>query len=174
LAAITTVLAILIALLAWAFPRQPETATAMVPGVTGLSEAKAIALLASKGFEAVPSFVLADGHSVGHVRAESPSAGTETAPSSAVAIEISQSAPPSAKVPPVAGLTEDQAVPLLLAKGFAVSTSYVKPDMQHSSGLVAAESPLGGSQAVPHSVVTIDVANSTPPFKYCKKLTTVG
>jgi serine/threonine-protein kinase len=69
--------------------------------------------------------------------------------------------PPTATVPDVVGLEKEQAIARLEAAGFNVSI--VEVDSVEPEGIVAAQSPAGGTTVDLGIAVKIEVSSGTPP-----------
>jgi beta-lactam-binding protein with PASTA domain len=142
---------------------------AIVPRVTGLTEASATAMLDRRGFKVSVSRIQSN-KSKGIVISQEPAPGTRLARGSVVGINVSKgptttttttqttiTQPPSGRpIPNVVGLAQRDAVARLQAAGFRVD-SY-PADSSRPRGTVISQRPEGGKRASPSSRVSIDVS----------------
>ena len=133
---------------------KPGAPGKIVPDVSGLTKAAAIAAVTSAGLSALPSEVIAPMHPLGHVVAQSPAAGTVVAAGSPVQFQIAKAV--VSLVPDVGGKTKLQAEAILSGAGFAVVTQIV-PALGKPPGRVWDQAPNAGVLAAPGSSVTIRV-----------------
>jgi eukaryotic-like serine/threonine-protein kinase len=93
----------------------------------------------------------------GTVVSQSPGAGTQTLPGSAVALQVSNGVAPISIVPDVIGLTLEDASARLRAAGFGVVVQEQAFRNDNNHGIVVAQSPRGGTELLEGRSVTITV-----------------
>jgi len=135
---------------------EPEPVEIDVPRVVGLPVAEARERLRQLGLRSTVARVQASSEP-GTVVRQSPGAGTSLREGQAVRLEVS-SGPALVSVPDVVGLDEAAARAELRAAGFGVQVVDGETSDPAQDGLVAAQSPGGGSSAREGAVVALTVA----------------
>ncbi len=131
-----------------------------VPGVTGLSEANAVAAIRAAGLNPVVSYAYSSVITRGIAISQSPLAGTTVNAGSSVSITVSQGESPQSNVPNVVGMSEAAASEALTAAGFTCKVVY-SPAEPSQAGVVISQFPGSGSSAGrPGSQVIITVGKS--------------
>ncbi len=133
---------------------------ATVPDVVGMSSDKAAQALGETGLKAKLVEVEHDAQ-VGVVVDQSPQAGTKVAPGSEVTVMVSAGRAETL-VPDVVGSTQDKATSVLAEAGYTVETK-TGYDEDVEKGLVADQSPGGGTSAEPGTTVSILVSAGGNP-----------
>jgi beta-lactam-binding protein with PASTA domain len=132
-----------------------------IPDESGKDPATAGADLAALNFRVSSAGEASNTEPAGRVTRTSPPAGTAVASGSAVTIFVSSgpavTVPQAATVPDVKGQTASAAQATLQAAGFTVNTASLTTTHPSQSGIVLAQSPLGGASATKGSTVTISV-----------------
>ncbi|HET6475624.1 MAG TPA: PASTA domain-containing protein [Thermoleophilia bacterium] len=142
----------------------PEAVT--VPDVTGMTEAKAGAVLQEAGLKpGETTEVQRDGSVAGTVVSQTPAPGEEVDKGTAVALEVaaaaSPSPPTSVAVPGVVGQAESDAVATLTAAGFVVVVAKAESESV-PAGAVVEQSPGEGVMAEPGAKVNLIVSTGAP------------
>ncbi|HOC72027.1 MAG TPA: PASTA domain-containing protein, partial [Candidatus Hydrogenedentes bacterium] len=138
-----------------------------VPYVVGLTRAAAESALAGAGLtlgavtESYSATVPA-----GAVIGQTPVAGTEVAPGTAVALEVSLGPDPAGDqpVPNVAGLTRAEAEAALAAAGFTLGTVTEVYNEMLAAGLVTDQNPPAGSPLAPGTAVNLVLSKGPAPI----------
>lgn len=133
---------------------------ATVPDVVGMSSDQAAQALGEIGLKAKSVEVEHDAQ-VGVVVDQSPQAGTKVAPGSEVTVMVSAGRADTL-VPDVVGSTQDEATSVLTGAGYKVETK-TGYDEDVEKGLVADQSPGGGTAAEPATTVSILVSAGRNP-----------
>jgi 1A family penicillin-binding protein len=144
------------------FPTPPAPKGGNVPNVVGMKQADAVRTLVNASFTPVVKTAPST-KPAGIVFDQSPPGGASAALGSIVTIMVSNGEPPSAPVPNVVGLTQDEAESRLKAAGFRVSVQYVSVTDPSQDGIVQSQKPKGGKKAPPGFTVTIMVGSKGPP-----------
>lgn len=144
-------------------PSGPPPARVVVPDVRNLSQSDASAALTAArltvgAVTGVPSATVPPGF----VISETPAAGIEVAPGTAIALAVS-SGPPPVVVPNVIGADETSAASIIQAAGLTVGATSTQPSATTPPGAVISQLPLAGALAAPGSAVAIVVSNGPPP-----------
>ena len=135
----------------------PEApATIPVPDVVGLAEADAQAALEAEGFAVTTSEQASDEIEAGLVIETNPSAGTEVAPETAVAMAVS-TGPEDVEVPEFIGMTTDEATTLAEELGLTI-TFVVDPNRPNPNGIVVDQMPEPGEMVEPGTEVTAQLS----------------
>ena len=138
------------------FPDAPDTETATVPDVVGLTVDEAIAALQAAGFRAT----LVDVDSIepeGTVVSQVPTGGGLADLGIAVRLDVSTGLEPSTGVPRVVGLATGVARSTLEGAGFEVQVRIEEVVDPTQDGIVLTQSPGADTPAPPGSTVTITV-----------------
>jgi MYXO-CTERM domain-containing protein len=135
---------------------------ASVPDVVGLGAANAGAAIVGAGL-VVGTVTTANSNTVpiGDVISQTPGAGTNVAPGSAVAIEISLGASvpgPTVPVPDVAGLSQANADAAIVGAGLVVGSVISANSNSVPTGDVISQAPGAGTGVAPGSAVIIVVS----------------
>jgi serine/threonine-protein kinase len=132
-----------------------------VPSVVGLLYDTAASQLQAAEFAVARRDVDSD-EPAGTVVAQNPAGNSTAAKGSVVTLDVSKG-PETVEVPDVTGLDGPTARSTLTAAGFKVHKDTIETEDETLRGLVATQSPAGGSQAEPGSVVRIEVYAYVPP-----------
>ncbi len=132
-----------------------------VPNVVGSSFDTASSQLLALGF-AVKEQLVDSAQPKNTVLAQNPSAGTSQPPGSSITLSVSKG-PRTSSVPTVTSLDQNTASAQLQQSGFRVRVVSQPTTDQGQDGLVLTQTPTGGTQAPPGSVVTIVVGKFTAP-----------
>jgi beta-lactam-binding protein with PASTA domain len=138
--------------------RSAQTAT--VPNVVGMTSDEAAKSLSDAGFTAKPVSVESDADK-GTVVDQSPKAGATAATGSEVTVMVS-AGKQQTLVPNVVGKTEEDATSTLTAAGYKAQTKS-EYNEKVEKGLVASQSPAGGTAADAGTTVTIVVSQGKNP-----------
>ncbi len=135
-----------------------------VPNVVGLTPVGATNALASSGL-VVGATSLATSSTVvaGNVISQSPGAGTQVAPGSAVNLLISSGPPQPVTVPDVVGQTRQTATNTIIASGLIAGPITNAFSSIVPAGLVISESPAAGVSVPSGSTVYLIVSSGPPP-----------
>jgi serine/threonine-protein kinase len=134
-----------------------------VPGVTGESQALAVARLQHAGLSAAANQAASPTVPSGVVVAQSPRAGVEVDKGSRVSIVIS-SGPASLAMPQVVGETEAKALAKLRAAGLQPTTQS-QPNAKVAKGVVISTDPTAGIELQVNSGVTVNVSSGPQQVK---------
>jgi hypothetical protein len=140
----------------------PETVT--VPDVTGMTEAKAGAVLQEAGLKPGDATeVQRDGSVPGTVVGQTPASGKQVERGTAVALEVAAapSPPASVAIPGVVGQTESDAAAALTSAGFVVVVAKAESESV-PAGVVIEQNPGEGVMAVPGAKVDLVVSTGAP------------
>lgn len=141
-------------------PTDPEDEEVVVPGLTGLSQADAEALLESSGLDVgrVTEQESSDA-SPGVVLSSDPGEGTPVPPGTRVNLVVAREPPPQDlnKVPDVVGDPEGQAQAEIYAAGFEPVVEDA-PTCDIEPGIVTSQDPIGGDRREPGAQVTLFVS----------------
>jgi beta-lactam-binding protein with PASTA domain/predicted Ser/Thr protein kinase len=134
-----------------------------VPVLVGTQREVAVQRLRSRGLEASVSEEESSSPK-GQVIRQSPDAGTEVEPGSAVAIVVSkgEKEEEQAQVPNVIGKERREAVELIRAAGFTPSVEEEETEVPGQVGRVTDQFPPPGSEGEPGDTVTITVGKRAP------------
>jgi serine/threonine-protein kinase len=132
-----------------------------VPSVVGLLYDTAASQLQSAGFAVARTDVDSD-EAKGTVVSQDPPGYETAAKGSTVRLSISKG-PTTSEVPDVTGLDLASARQTLRAAGFKVTVTTSDTEDESLDGLVASQTPLGGTQAEPGSTVAIEVWRYVAP-----------
>jgi eukaryotic-like serine/threonine-protein kinase len=132
-----------------------------VPSVVGLLYDTAASQLQGAGFAVARTDVDSD-KPKGTVVDQDPAGYETAAKGSTVRLSVSKG-PATAEVPDVTGLDLASARQTLRAAGFKVTVTTSDTEDDSLDGLVASQTPLGGTQADPGSTVAIEVWRYVPP-----------
>jgi len=132
-----------------------------VPNVVGQAYESAESQLLGQGFEVTREDVESD-EPEGTVVAQSPGAGETAARGSTVTVQVS-TGPSTTGVPDVTSQDEQSARQLLREAGLRSQVQRQDTDDPSLDGIVIAQSPEGGSEAEPNSVVTLVVGRYVEP-----------
>jgi beta-lactam-binding protein with PASTA domain len=132
-----------------------------VPSVVGLTYEQASSQLQTAGF-AVRRIDVDSEQPLGVVVDQSP-AGNSTAAKGAIVVLSVSKGPTTVEVPDVTGLDQQTARSALVAAGFKVTVVSEVFEDPAFDDVVLSQSPIGGAQAKPGSVVTITVGTYVPP-----------
>ncbi len=132
-----------------------------VPSVVGLSFEQASSQLQAGGF-AVRRVDVESEQTLGVVVDQSPAGNSTAAKGSIVVLSVSKG-PDTIEVPDVIGIDQPTARTTLAAAGFKVTVVIEDTLDVAYDGVVASQTPPGGTQAKPDSVVTITVGRFVPP-----------
>lgn len=135
-----------------------------VPAVTGLSQSAAQSAIGSAGLS-LGSIITQYSAAVaaGDVISQSPSAGVEVAPGSAVALVVSDG-PAPVIVPGVAGLTQAAAESTIVSSGLTVGVISNIYSNTVPLGSVISQSPLPGTEVSPGTAVALTVSDGPAPI----------
>ena len=139
-----------------------------VPGVVGESIGQATAALNQAGFKVTPTYVDSDSPQ-NQVINQSPGQNQQAAKGSTVSLTVSNG-PKTVAVPDVRTLDAGSAASTLQNAGFRVKFTYTPVTDPNQDQIVVDQSPEGGQQAKPGSVVTLDVGRC--PSGGCAATTT--
>ena len=137
-------------------PGVPAPPKAKVPSVVGLSQQEAIHALVDANFTPKVASVPSD-EAAGTVVSQSPAGGSTVTAGSVVNISVSNGQSPSATVPNVVGLTENQALAALEAAGLGASVTHTSTSSQALGGTVKSQSPHPGAHVDRDATVTLVV-----------------
>jgi serine/threonine-protein kinase len=129
-----------------------------VPDVTNQPQAAAESSLRAAGFTVSATTQTSSTVTAGDVISQSPAAGSNAAPGSAVSLVVA-TAPTTASVPDVKGDTADAATSALTGAGFKVVRKAQDVTQQNRDGIVVSQSPGANSTAKKGSTVTIVVGH---------------
>lgn len=146
---------------AQSFPVPPPPPRRSVPDVVGLTKEKAIAKLSKAGFRFETSQVDSL-QPKGTVVSQQPAGGGSVVLGTIVRIQISTGEPPIVKVRKVVGLTLAEAKAILKQSGLKVVVVEQEVTKPGDVGLVLAQDPKAGTEAVEGSTVTITVGIPPP------------
>jgi beta-lactam-binding protein with PASTA domain len=134
-----------------------------VPNVVGKTEAAAGSALTAAGLT-VGSVIQQYSSTVpaGQVISQSPAAGAQVAPGSAVDLMVSKGVQPVA-VPSVVGKTEAAAGSALTSAGLAVGSVTQQYSSTVPAGQVISQSPAAGAQVAPGSAIDLVVSKGVQP-----------
>jgi serine/threonine-protein kinase len=137
----------------------PPAAALQVPNVVGRTLEQARATLQSTGFEVSATAVETDQYAPGSVMVQSPAGGSFLLQGSSVLLEYAQAptAPQTAAVANVVGLSMAQARQQLAAQGFGIDIVYEANPSGGATDVVWAQSPAGGTSLGSGEIVTIRV-----------------
>ncbi|MFN8232367.1 MAG: transglycosylase domain-containing protein [Actinomycetota bacterium] len=138
------------------FPTPPAPATAAIPDVVGLKSERAQNVLVSADFTPTVE-VIDDPAPKGTVVAQTPAGGTGAELGSLVTLQVSSGVAPIIKVPPVVGMTVEEARTLLEDAGFPVEIVEVATDDPDRIGVVLQQTPGGNVKAEAGTTVTLKV-----------------
>jgi serine/threonine-protein kinase len=141
-----------------------------VPGVTGETIGQATATLNQAGFKVNPTYVDSD-QPQNTVINQSPAQNETAAKGSTVSLTISNG-PKTVAVPDVRTLDAGSASSTLQNAGFRVKFTYTPVTDPNQDQIVLDQSPEGGQQAKPGSMVTLDVGRC--PSSGCPATTTTA
>ncbi len=133
-----------------------------VPNVVGLTQTAASNAITTAGLS-VGTVTQQSSTAVaaGSVISESPVAGSQVAPGSAVNLVVSTGAPTVA-VPNVVGLTQTAASNAITTAALSVGTVTQQSSTTVVAGSVISENPVAGTQVAPESAVNLVVSTGTP------------
>ncbi len=134
--------------------------TATVPAVTGRPVAEATKLLSDRGFEHITTRHRHSSQDVDIVIRADPPAGTLTSPTTHITLIVS-SGPNVVTVPSVVGEQQSQAQAEI--SGANLQVRVTQEDSELPQGQVTDQTPAGGQEAPPRTVVTITVSNGMVP-----------
>jgi serine/threonine-protein kinase len=129
-----------------------------VPDVRGDQATDAVAEITRQGLVAKVVHINSD-KETGTVTGQDPAPGKQVVKGTSVRINVSQGPKPIA-VPPVLGVTYEQAAGQLQGAGFAVARQDV--DSNEPKGTVVQQNPAGNSLAAKGSTVTLSVSKGPP------------
>jgi serine/threonine-protein kinase len=132
-----------------------------VPSVVGLLYDTAAAQLQAAEFAVARTDVDSD-EPAGTVVAQDPAGNSTAARRSTVTLSVSKG-PSTVEVPDVTGLELSVARQTLRAAGFKVTITTSDTEDESLDGLIASQSPLGGTQAEPDATVALEVWRYVPP-----------
>ncbi len=140
----------------------PTTQQVQVPQVVGVQQATAEDLLTDANLEVgdVTPRPTNDDAQVGVVLESTPGPGAEVDEGSAVDLVVG-AAPDTIAVPPVVGLSEDDAVAALERAGFTGSINTEQTDSAESEGTVVAVDPERDTSVPPDTTITLSVSDGT-------------
>ena len=141
-----------------------------VPGVTGEPIGQATATLNQAGFKVNPTYVDSD-QPQNTVINQSPAQNQQAAKGSTVSLTVSNG-PKTVAVPDVRTLDAGSASATLQSQGFKVKFTSTPVTDPNQDQIVLDQSPEGGQQAKPGSVVTLDVGRC--PQSGCPATTTTA
>lgn len=140
---------------------QPEPQDVAVPNLVGQTQAQANAALSGVGLATgTVTSAASDSVPAGSVISQNPTAGTEVAPGTAVALVLS-SGPELVGVPNVVGSTESQALAAITGAGLNVAGITAVNSATAPAGNVISQNPAAGSNVAPGS--NVDLVVSTGP-----------
>jgi serine/threonine-protein kinase len=139
-----------------------------VPGVVGETIGQATGALNQAGFRVNPTYVDSD-QPQNTVINQSPAQNQTAAKGSTVSLTVSNG-PKTVAVPDVRTLDAGSAASTLQNQGFRVKFTYTPVTDPNQDQIVLDQSPEGGQQAKPGSVVTLDVGRC--PSGGCSATTT--
>jgi beta-lactam-binding protein with PASTA domain/predicted Ser/Thr protein kinase len=126
-----------------------------VPSVLSLPIDQATSTLRAAGFQVSPRFVNSP-QPANTVIDQSPAAGTSAGKNSVVSLTISNG-PKTSTVPDVSSTDLGSAEQTLKASGFRPVVVYQDVTDPNSDGIVLSQTPQGGTQQPPHTVITLTV-----------------
>ncbi len=126
-----------------------------VPNVLSLPIDQATSMLRAAGFQVSPRFVNSP-QPANTVIDQSPAAGTSAGKNSVVSLTISNG-PKTSTVPDVSSTDLGSAEQTLKASGFRSVVVYQDVIDPNSDGIVLSQSPQGGTQQPPKTVITLTV-----------------
>jgi serine/threonine-protein kinase len=126
-----------------------------VPNVLSLPIDQATSTLQAAGFQVSPRFVNSS-QPANTVIDQSPAAGTSAGKNSIVSLTVSKG-PTTSTVPDVSSTDLGSAEQTLKASGFRPVVVYQDVTDPNSDGIVLSQTPQGGSQAPPHTAITLTV-----------------
>ena len=132
-----------------------------VPSVTGRSYDDAVEQLRAQGFAVAREDVDSE-EPEETVVGQDPEAGVPVPPGSTVTLSVSRG-PPKVTVPDVVGLTRKLGTRTLAAAGFRIAVVVVETEDPSADGIIGAQDPEGGSDAVEGSIVTLTVGRYSGP-----------
>jgi eukaryotic-like serine/threonine-protein kinase len=140
----------------------PTVAQVQVPQVVGEQQAAAEALLTDAKLEVgeITPQPTTDDAQVGVVLDSSPAPGAEVDEGSAVDLVVG-AAPDTIAVPPVVGLSEEDARDALDRAGFTGSINTEQTDSAEPEGTVTAVDPERGTSVAPDTTITLSVSDGT-------------
>jgi serine/threonine-protein kinase len=141
-----------------------------VPSVIGLLYDTAAGQLQAADFAVARNDVDSD-EPKGTVVGQDPAGNSTAAKGSTVTLSVSKG-PTTVEVPDVTGLDLSSARQTLRAAGFTVTVTVTDTDDESLDGLVASQSPLGGTQAEPKATVSIEVWRYVAPAVTTETTTT--
>ena len=141
-----------------------------VPGVVGETIGQATATLNQAGFKVTPTYVDSDSPQ-NQVINQSPGQNEQAAKGSTVSLTVSNG-PKTVSVPDVRTLDAGSASSTLQSQGFKVKFTYTAVTDPNQDQIVLDQSPEGGQQAKPGSVVTLNVGRC--PLSGCTATTTTS
>jgi serine/threonine-protein kinase len=141
-----------------------------VPSVVGLFYDTAAAQLQSADFAVARNDVDSD-EPKGTVVQQDPAGNSTASKGSTVTLSVSKG-PTTVEVPDVTGLDLASARQTLRAAGFTVTVTVTDTEDESLDGLVASQTPLGGTQAEPKSTVSIEVWRFVAPPPVTTETTT--
>ncbi|HEY2778006.1 MAG TPA: PASTA domain-containing protein, partial [Gaiellaceae bacterium] len=141
-----------------------------VPGVTGETIGQATATLNHAGFKVNPTYVDSD-QPQNTVINQSPAQNEPAAKGSTVSLTVSNG-PKTVAVPDVRTLDAGSAASTLQSQGFKVKFTSTTVTDPNEDQIVLDQSPEGGQQAKPGSIVTLDVGHC--PSTGCPATTTTA
>jgi serine/threonine-protein kinase len=133
-----------------------------VPSVVGLLYDTAAAQLQTAGFAVARGQDVESDEPKGTVVAQDPTGNSTAAKGSIVTLTVSKG-PATVEVPEVTGLDLAAARSTLRAAGFKVTVTFIDTDDPALEGLVAAQDPIGGTEAEPKSTVALEVWRFVEP-----------
>src|SRR5439155_14061744 len=133
--------------------------TASVPSVVGDSLSEATTTLHNAGFNVNPTYIDSTA-TENQVLSQNPTPGSTEAEGTTINLKVSNG-PPKVTVPDVVGYTSQQAVSTLEQAGFLVTQQTVATDASQQN-IVQSQNPIGNSQALKGSTVTILVGQHSP------------
>lgn len=132
----------------------------LVPTVTGMAEAGAMAAISNAGLNPTVSHAYSSRVANGIVISQSPLGGTQVSPGTTVALVVSQGVSPQSQVPSVVGMDETTAKNTLSSAGFTYKVVY-SPASANQVGMVISQFPGGGASAGPGSQIIITVGKGS-------------
>jgi beta-lactam-binding protein with PASTA domain/predicted Ser/Thr protein kinase len=130
-----------------------------VPNVLSLPIDQATSTLQAAGFQVSPRFVSSP-QPANTVIDQSPAAGSSAGKNSVVSLTISKG-PKTSTVPDVSSTDLGSAEQTLKASGFRVVVVYQDVTDANSDGIVLSQTPQGGTQQPPHTLITLTVGRLT-------------
>lgn len=141
----------------------------LVPGVEGMTRRDAEVLLTNRMLKAEVTEVLSSNVAPGKVISQSPAEDEEVAPNSTVYLEVSKGQ--EVEMPPLEGLTLDQAKAKLAESKLTLGSVTPKESTEYVADIVISQSETAGSMVMEGSSIDLTVSDGPGPLPQKARVT---